>query len=178
MSTPAAATAERAASAPVVLVGGIGQLWQGDLDLGRRAVERLAAEELGPGVVVEDFCYGAVPASWRLEDLAPSSFIVVGAETRGRSPGAVERRVVEPFEVPAATARHAVDEALTGYLRIDLLLEVAAAFGVLPSHTVVIEAEPATRYPSHDLSPEGEAALGAALQLVREDVRRGLRRGR
>ncbi len=173
-STPAAAGTEAPAAGPSprVLVGGVGQLWQGDLDLGRRAVERLAAEDLGRGVVVEDLCYGAVQVSWRLEDLAPAALLVVGASERGRRPGTVERRVVEPFEVPPAEARHAVDEALTGYLSVDLLVEVAAAFGALPAHTVVVDVEPETRYPSHDLSATCEAALTAALDVVRAEVRR------
>lgn len=172
MSTPAAAETERAASPPRVLVGGVGELWLGDLDLGRRAVERLAAEDLGPGVVVEDLCYGAVQVSWRLEDLAPRALVVVAATQRGRAPGTVERRVIDPFEVPPAEARHAVDEALTGYLRADLLIEVAAAFETLPARTVVIDVEPASRYPSTELSVPCERALAEALELVRTEVRR------
>jgi hydrogenase maturation protease len=155
-----------------VVVGGVGQLWQGDLDLGRRAVEELAGEDLGPHVAVEDLCYGAVHVSWRLDDLAPQALIVVGAQQRGRAPGSVERRIVEAFQVPPGQARHAVDEALTGYLSIDLLVEVLAALDALPPETVVIEVEPQTRYPSHDLSPVCAEALGEALTLVRAEVRR------
>lgn len=172
-STPAAAGPEPAAGLPPpVLVGGVGELWLGDLDLGRRAVEQLGAEDLGPGVVVEDLCYGAVHVSWRLEDLAPRALVLVSATVRGRPPGTVERRVVEPFEVPAAEARHAVDEALTGYLRVDLLIEVAAAFNALPPRTVVIDVEPASRYPSTELSTPCERALAEALELVRAETRR------
>jgi hydrogenase maturation protease len=155
-----------------VVVGGVGQLWQGDLDLGRRAVEQLAAEDLGPAVAVEDLCYGAVHVSWRIDELAPAALIVVGAQARGRAPGSVHRRVVAPFAVPAAEARHAVAEALTGYLGVDLLVEVLAAFDALPAHTVVVEVEPQTCYPSHELSPVCEAALGEALSLVRAELRR------
>ena len=155
-----------------MVVGGVGQLWQGDLDLGRRAVEQLAREDLGPGVAVEDLCYGAVQVSWRLDDLRPHGLVVVAAHARGRAPGTVQRRVVEPFEVPPGQARHAVDEALTGYLSVDLLVEVLAAFGALAPETVVIEVEPQTRYPACELSPVCEQALAGALALVRAEVRR------
>lgn len=150
----------------------MGQLWQGDLDLGRRAVEVLAAEDLGPGVVVEDLCYGAVQVSWRLDDLRPQGLVIVGAHARGRPAGTVERRIVEPFEIPADEARHAVDEALTGYLSVDLLVEVLAAFGALAPQTIVIDVEPQTRYPSCDLSLICAEALDAALALVRAEARR------
>lgn len=150
----------------------MGQLWQGDLDLGRRAVEVLAAEDLGAGVAVEDLCYGAVQVSWRLDDLRPDGLVIVGAHARGRPPGTVQRRVVDPSDVAADEARHAVDEALTGYLSVDLLVEVLAAFGALAPETVVIDVEPQTRYPSCDLSPVCEEALDTALALVRAEARR------
>ncbi|HEV2820416.1 MAG TPA: hypothetical protein VGW11_07915, partial [Solirubrobacteraceae bacterium] len=52
------------------------------------------------------------------------------------------------------------------------LVEVAAAFGALPAHTVVVDVEPETRYPSHDLSATCEAALADALEVIRAEVRR------
>ena len=77
-----------------ILVGGVGQLYQGDLDLGRRAVERLRQEHLAAGVLVEDLHYGAVAVAQRLRDVAPDALVVVGAEVHGRTPGTVERRRV------------------------------------------------------------------------------------
>ena len=62
-----------------ILVGGVGELYQGDLDLGRRAVERLGTEDLGPGVLVEELHYGAVAVAQRLEDLRPDLLILIGA---------------------------------------------------------------------------------------------------
>ncbi|HVM13553.1 MAG TPA: hypothetical protein VM287_04395, partial [Egibacteraceae bacterium] len=66
--------------APVsVLVGGVYELFQGDLDLGRLAVERLREEGLGAGVLAEDLHYGAVAVVQRLEELRPDAFVVVTA---------------------------------------------------------------------------------------------------
>ena len=153
-----------------VLVGGVAELLQGDLDVGRLAVERLAAEDLGPGVLVEELSYGAVAVMQRLEDLRPRALVLVGAVDRGRVPGTVERR---PIAVPARTAdevQTAVWGAVTGYVGVDLLVDVAAGFGALPSPTVAVEIEPASAEPGADLTPPVRAALPRALELVRAEV--------
>lgn len=155
-----------------VLVGGVGALYQGDLDLGRRAVERLAREPLGAHVLVEDLYHGAVDVVRMLEDLRPEALVLVGAEARERSAGTVERRRLSPADLSADEARLAVGEALTGYVTIDLLVEVASAFSALPAHTVAVEVEPASTELSDNLSPEAEAGLATALDLVRIEVDR------
>ena len=149
----------------------MGELYQGDLDLGRHAVDRLATEDLGPGVLVEELHYGAVAVAQRLEDLRPDLLIVVGAVVSGRPPGTVVRRVVEQETRPAADVQRAVGDAVTGYVGIDLVLEVAAGFGALPERTIAIEVEPASVESSEDLSEEGTRALERALELVREELR-------
>ncbi|MGH9182799.1 MAG: hypothetical protein ACRDZ9_03115 [Acidimicrobiales bacterium] len=163
-----------------VLVGGVGQLYQGDLDLGRVAVERLGQEmpEAGAGVevAVEELHYGAVAVAQRLEDLRPDALVVVGAAARDRPPGTVERRRVRPRAPgPGAApseAQAAVGDAVTGYVTIDLLVEVGQALGALPARTVAIEVEPATTYPAESLSPVAAAGLDRALELVVAEVRR------
>jgi hydrogenase maturation protease len=157
--------------APRVLVGGIGELYQGDLDVGRLAVERLAGHQLGDDVLVEDLSYGAVAVAQRLQELQPGVLVLVGAAARGRPPGTVERRRVAPFAFSAAEVRQAVAEAVTGYVSIDLALEVASGLGALPAHTVVIEAEPATVSVRDALSPRLERSLDEMLSLVRAELR-------
>ena len=155
-----------------VLVGGVGQLYQGDLDLGRVAAERLASEVLGPDVLVEDLHYGAVAVAQRLQELDPGVLVLVGAEDRGRPPGTVQRRRIHPPDLPPGRLQQAVADAVTGYVTIDLVVEVASALGVLPARTVVIEVEPAGTEPTERLSPQGRAGLEAALALVRAEVAR------
>ena len=157
-----------------VLVGGVGQLYQGDFDLGRRAVEILAAEELGPAVVVEDLSYGAVAVAQRLEDLRPTALVLIGAAERGRRPGTLERRSIDGLHPPPDELQRAVREAVTGYVTIDLVLEVAFALGVLPPRTVTIEVEPVLHGPADRLSPEVEGMLARVAELAREDVRHAL----
>ena len=158
-------------AAPIeILVGGVAELWQGDLDLGRRAVETLAREDLGPGVLVEELSYGGVAVAQRLEELQPRKLVLVGAIARGRPPGTVERRpVADPL--PDDAAQIAIGDAVVGYVSIDLVVEIAQALGSLPADAVTIEVEPASTSASEVLSPEAEHALPRALELVRAEVR-------
>jgi hydrogenase maturation protease len=155
-----------------VVVGGVAHLYQGDLDLGRRAVERLAHDSLAPDVVVEEFSYGAVAVAQRLEELRPEALVLVGAKRRGRAPGTVERREIVPLPRPVEEMQGAVADAVTGYIDIDLVLEVAQALGALPKRTVTIEVEPESIEPAAHLSPPAEAALVVAVELVRRELER------
>jgi hypothetical protein len=155
-----------------VLVGGVGQLYQGDLDLGRLAVERLTREDLGPGVRLEDLHYGALAVGQLLEDLRPSALVLVGAERRGRPPGAVERRRIHPREAAPEELQRSVESAGVGYVSIDLVVEVAGALGVLPARTVAVEVEPMATDPSERLSDAGGEGLEEALRLVRAELGR------
>jgi len=163
-STPARA----ALTSPRVLVGAVGQLYQGDLDLGRVAVERLG--DLGPEIVVEDLSYGAVAVAQRLEELAPQRLILVAAVARGRVPGTVERRSATAVARTPQEIQRSVADAVTGYVHVDLVLDVAHGLGVLPPETLVVEVEPATVEPSERLSPVAERALDEALALIRADL--------
>ena len=155
-----------------VLVGGVYELFQSDLDLGRLAVERLRAEELGPDVLAEDLHYGAVAVVQRLEELRPSTLVLVTAVRRDRSPGTVERRRLDPLPVDPADFQAAVGDAVTGYVHIDLVVEVATGFAALPPRTVAVEVEPERTGSGEGLSEVAAAGLEVALELVRAEVRR------
>lgn len=168
MAEPGAA----GAGAVRVLVGGVGELWQGDLDLGRVAAERLVAEGLGPGVAVEELHYGAVAVAQRLEELDPQALLLVTAIARGRPPGAVARRRVRALTPDPVRVQVGIGQAVTGYVDVDLLLLVAAGLGALPDRTVVVEVEPGETALSTELSPPAAAGLERALTLVRTELRR------
>jgi hydrogenase maturation protease len=160
-------------TAPVVFVGGVGELYQGDLDLGRVAVERLTAEGLGRHVLVEDLHYGAVAVAQRLQEVQPAHLVLVGGVVRGRPPGSVERRRVCTPDMTPGQLQLSVNDAVVGYVSIDLVVEVASALGALPARTIAIEVEPTTTELSDRLSPEARAALERVLELVRDEARRG-----
>jgi hydrogenase maturation protease len=155
-----------------VLVGGVGQLYQGDLDLGRLAAERLAGEALGPDVLVEDLHYGGVAVAQRLQDLRPRALVLVGAVTRDRPPGMVERRRIRDLRLPPEQVQRAVADAVTGHVTLDLVIEVAAGFGALPARTTAVEVEPGRVEPTERLSLNAGRALESAIGLVRAEVRR------
>ncbi len=152
------------------MVGGVSELFQSDLDLGRLAVERLHGEDLGVGVVVEDLHYGAVTVAQRLQDLRPVALILVGAVPRGRAPGTVQRRRFAPPQWDPARVQAAVSEAVTGYVGIDLVVDVAGGFGVLPARTVTIEVEPERVESGEGLTATAASALDRAVELVRWEV--------
>jgi hydrogenase maturation protease len=155
-----------------VLVGGVGELYQGDLDLGRHAAEILAAGPLPHDVVVEDLHYGAVGVVHRLRDLNPTTLVLVGATPRGRPPGTLERERVQPPQMTTAEAQAAVGDAVTGYVGIDLVVQVAHGLGHLPPRTVTVDVEPAETGPSDQLSEVGQAALRRAVAVVRTELQR------
>jgi hydrogenase maturation protease len=156
---------------PRVVVGGVGHLYQGDLDLGRLAVERLSHGDFGDDVTIEEFSYGAVAVAQRLEELRPDVLVLVGAVDRGREPGIVERREIMPVAADPVEIQGAIADAVTGYIHLDLVLEVAHGLGALPARTVAIEVEPARTEPSEHLSAEAEAGLARAVELVRAELR-------
>jgi hypothetical protein len=100
--------------------------------------------------------------------------VLLGAKKRGRPAGTVERREVVALPRPANVVQAAVADAVTGYIDLDLVLEVAHGLGALPPRMVTIEVEPATVAPSTTLSVEAQEALVEALRLVRIEVARAL----
>lgn len=158
-------------SSVATVVGGVGELYQGDLDVGRRVADVLATEDLGPEVVVEDMFYGAVAVVQRIEDLDPDSLILVAGVARDRQPGTIHRRRVAPPRLDAAQLQIAVGDAVTGYVALDLVVEVAAGLGALPDRVVAVEVEPIDLGPSEQLSPGVAALLPDVVERVRREVR-------
>jgi hydrogenase maturation protease len=154
------------------VVGGVGELYQGDLDFGRIVVERLKGCDLGPDVSVEDFHYGAVAVVQRLEELRPESLLLVAANEGGRVPGSVTRRLIEVPQRSPAEVQESVGDAVVGYVTLDLVLEVGAGLGALPRRTVAFELEPKSQKPSETMSSEAQAAVDEAIELIRAELRR------
>ncbi len=155
-----------------VFVGGVSELYQSDLDLGRLAIERLQGEGQGGDVLLEEVHYGAVAVAQRLEDVRPDTLVLIGAVRRDRPPGAVQRRRVDPPELTPAQLQAAVGDAVTGYVHLDLIIDVATGLDVLPPRTVAVEVEPEKTGYGEGLSPSAQAGLDVALDLVRAPLRR------
>jgi hypothetical protein len=121
-------------------------------------------------VLVEDLSYGAVAVAQRLQELRPDVLVLVGAKERGRPAGTVERRSVTALPDDTVELQRAVADAVTGYIDLDLVLEVAHGLGALPPHTVAIEVEPASSDPATALTAAAERGLAQALRLVQEEL--------
>lgn len=160
-----------AASGLCVLVGGVGELYQGDLDLGRLVVERLRElEDLPVGTVLEDLHYGAIAVTQLLEEVEPDALVLVGAKQRDREPGSVHRRVVADLDLDVDDVQASVADAGVGYVDLDLVIDVAWGLGALPDRTVVFEVEPADTGPGEGLSPTVEQALPVVVARVRREA--------
>ncbi|MDP9021628.1 MAG: hypothetical protein M3N57_02805 [Actinomycetota bacterium] len=155
-----------------IVVGAVSQLYQGDLDVGRHVLEELAGDDLGDNVALEDFHYGAVAVTQRLQELRPYTLVIVGPEERDREPGTVERRRIGSLDIDPAEVQVAIGDAGTGYVTVGLLLEVAWGLEALPPRTVTIEFEPVLVGPGDEMSPEAQAAVPRLADLVRAEVRR------
>lgn len=120
--------------------------------------------------MVEDFHYGAVAVAQRIEELAPRRLILVGAEPRGLLPGSVTRRRISG--PPPGEAQQSIEQAVTGYVSVDIAVRVVSALGTLPARTVVFEVEPETTGPSDTLSRAGANALGEVVAQIELEARR------
>lgn len=153
-----------------VFIGGVGQLYQGDHDLGRRFVDSLEIDIASIEVVIEDLYYGAVAVAQRLQELRPDALILVGTAQRGRAPGAVERRVVTAGEIDPRAARHSVESAVAGNVSLDLVIDVTLALRAAPPRTVAFEVEPENLGPSTTISASAVQALAKLEDLVTREV--------
>jgi len=150
----------------------VGELFQGDLDLGRLAAERLRDEAKPALIWVEELHYGAVAVVQRIQELGVDSMILVGAVRGTRAPGTVHRRLVRPPELGTQELQAAIGDAVTGYVGINLIIEVATGLRALPRRTVVVEVEPGHAGPGEGLTKTASAGLDRAVDLVRTELRR------
>lgn len=156
-----------------VLVGGVSELYQGDLDFGRHAAESLAQADLGRDVVVEQLDYGALAVAQRIAEFRPAALLLIGARPDGgREPGSIRRRRIRDHHPSAEEFQRSLGGAATGYVDIDLILDVAAGLGELPARTVTVELEPLTTGPAAALSAPATAALPRAVALARAEALR------
>lgn len=153
-----------------LLVGGVGQLFQGDFDVGRVVAERIAADNRDGQVIVEDLHYGAVAVLQRIEDVAPDALILVGSEQRGKAPGQVSRWLADMGPIDPEQAQVAVEGAVVGYVSIDLILGVLRGLNTSPPRAVVFGIEPQETGPAADLSPTVKKAVEEAVTAIQREV--------
>ncbi|HEV2770596.1 MAG TPA: hydrogenase maturation protease [Solirubrobacteraceae bacterium] len=161
------------ATAPRILLAGIGNLFLGDDGFGVEMASRLGWRQLPAGVRVEDFGIRGMDLAYEL-GAGYDAAILIDATPRGQAPGTLY--VIEP-------------ELEDGAVPIDVhgmdpvkVLGLARTLGELPKRILVVGCEPATRMSADDedvvaeLSEPVRASLARAERLVMDlldDLRAG-----
>lgn len=165
----AAASVPRPASAPQILVAGIGNIFLGDDGFGVEVVRRLASRALPAGVRVVDYGIRGLDLAYALAD-GPDVTILVDACPRGEPPGTLFVIEADPGEIgrnePAMPDAHALNPVL--------VLRMAQAMGATLERVLLVGCEPATLGPDEGqlgLSETVAAAVDGAVDLVVKLVR-------
>ncbi len=155
-----------------ILVGGVGYRWFGDGSFGFFATDELARLDWPPGVDVEDLGYGALHVALDLADADPpyERVVLIGVTERGRELGRLYRLRCEPTMPDTEEVQARMYEASAGVIDLDHLLVIGRHFDALPTDVVVIELEPRPHTTGEELSPQAQALLPEAVEVVRREV--------
>jgi hydrogenase maturation protease len=149
-----------------LLVAGIGNIFLGDDGFGVEVARRLASETFPGEVRVRDFGIRGLHLAYELLEGSYETTILIDATPRGGAPGTVY--LIEP-DLCAASDTAPADahgmnlEAVFGALR---------ALGGAPGRVLIVGCEPGSIEERMGLSDPVEAAVGPAVELVRELVAR------
>lgn len=160
-------------STEVILLGGVGYTYLGDMSFGAIMVERLRGELWPSDVVVEDVSYNPITVMDWLRD-GPDRFdraVLIGASERGRRPGTLSRYAWSSSAHSAEHVQERVAEAVTGTISLENLLVIGTHFGLLPADTTVIELEPVESQWGQGLSEVGEKRADEVLRWLRDELR-------
>ncbi len=154
------------------LIGGVGYRWSGDGSFGLVVSDLLATRDWPPSVDVEDLGYGALHVSLDLAEADPpyERVILVAVAERGREPGRLYRLRYEPTVPDTEEVQARMYEASAGVIDLDHLLVIGRHFGALPPDLVTIELEPHPGTTGDQLSPQAQALIPDAVELVRREV--------
>lgn len=156
---------------PKVLVAGVGNVFLGDDGFGVEVARRLAQRRLPEHVKVADFGIRGVHLAYEM--LAGyERTIIVDASARGERPGTLF--VIEPDARAAAASAGRAVAAGEGPLIDAHGLEPASVLALLEllggptAGVVIVGCEPAEVTERMGLSPEVEAAVEPAIELIEE----------
>jgi hydrogenase maturation protease len=157
------------------LVAGVGNIFRGDDAFGVEVARRLAGEQLPDGVLVTDYGIRGMHLAYDLAGMAPRTTILVDATPRGGPAGTVYVLELEPEHLPAPDPA-AVD---SHGMQPEAVLSLLAALGGSAGRVLVVGCEPAVTGEHIGLSPAVAAAVGKAVETIKDLVRDGARtRGR
>jgi|SRR5580693_1736826 hydrogenase maturation protease len=152
-----------------LLVAGIGNIFMGDDGFGVEVVRQLAATPLPPDVRVADFGTRGIHLAFELLERPDAMTIMVDATPRGGEPGTVY--LIEPdlSKLGADSAGWADAHAMTP----DAVFGLLRTLGGTPQRVLIVGCEPLRCEEEMGLSPPVAAAVGEAVALIHDVVRRG-----
>lgn len=124
------------------------------------------------GVLIEDLSYSAHRVMHTLEEIAPDKLILIGATSKGRTPGTITRSSIEEWgdsDEEDVAAR--LGESVGGVIDLDHIVVVNRHFGTLPEDTVVIEVEAGDESFGTGFSSDVEDVIPRILEAIRQEVR-------
>ncbi|MBW3557622.1 MAG: hydrogenase maturation protease [Actinobacteria bacterium] len=155
-----------------VLIGGVGYRWFGDASFGLVASDQMAQLDWPDGVDVQDLGYGALHVALDLQAAHPpyDRVILIGATERGRERARLYRFDCDGTAADGKEVQDRMYEAGGGVIELDHLVVIGRHFSALSDDVVAIELEPHPGTTGDGLSPEVQALLPQAIELVRREI--------
>jgi hydrogenase maturation protease len=157
-----------AAMRPKVLVAGSGNIFCGDDGFGPEVVRRLTAESVPEGVVVRDYGVGGVHLAYDLLE-GYDLVVLVDAVPRGGEPGTLRVIEVDADDLDADDADPTAQLDAHGMDPATVFASLSTLGGEV-ARTLVVGVEPSDVTEHFGLSVEVDAAVPAAVAMVRELV--------
>lgn len=166
--TDVAARVTDVATTKRILVAAVGNLWLQDDGFGGQVVKRLQDRELPEGVQVIDFGTGGLDLAYEVMS-GYGALILVDVSRQGGEPGTLYVMEVDEASVDAGIEDgdtinpHAMDP--------QTVLRFVKTVGGWPGKVLVVACEPnEVEEVGIGLSPEVEAAVAAAVELVEQTI--------
>jgi hydrogenase maturation protease len=149
-----------------ILVAGLGNKYMGDDGFGPRVIEALMARNPPENVEARDVGLCGVTLAPDLGDY--ELVIFVDAIQKGGKPGTIYRCEIKAKQVEEPKPEEAVNSFSLSIheTRLEELLLFARAIGTLPPTTIVIGCEVQKISLGESLSPEVDAAVQRAVELI------------
>ena len=146
------------------VVIGLGNLYMRDDGFGIRVAQKLKEEELGEDVSVEEYPEMDLTVIEHLH--GASRVILVDAVRGGKEPGTVSKFEFAPrkgdlHELPSLHS-----------LELSDVLDLASSTGILTCPVVIVGVEPKDDSLGDELSPEVEAAVPKAVEVIMKELGR------
>ena len=150
-----------------ILVAGVGNAWLQDDAFGGECARRLEQRGVPSGVTVMDFGTGGLDLAYEVMR-GYDALVIVDATRQGGEPGTLYVMEADRSEFEGELSD---GEAIDPHdMNPRTMLRFVTVTGGWPGRVLVIGCEPGEAEPGFGLTPKVEAAIDAAIALIRETV--------